>query len=197
MLLPTIRILAVWLFCSIPCLAVQVQVAVVTSSGKPLQGALVIVQDLQHGDRELFRSLTDQDGVISARTLDRGLYRAIATYPYSQWQTAVQEFLVRDQPVKVTLRLSRAESLDNTMVSIGRLTVHVLNANGLPAEGARVLVRDADANPSSEHWGTTNEQGTTTLDLTLNPAVLVVVYQDKLYFFPTSGLDTERTLRLK
>lgn len=191
------RILAVCLIGCVPCVAAQIAVTVTSSSGTPLKDALVIVQDLQHQDRELFRALTDEHGSIPQHTLSPGLYRAIGTFPYSHWQSDVQEFLVHDEAVKVQLRLPQAESLDATAVSIGTLTIHVLDANGHPAAGARVLVRDAEANPESEHWGTTNAQGTTPLELTLNPAVLVVVYRDQLYLFPAGGFDTERTLRLK
>jgi hypothetical protein len=189
--------LATCLMGSLPCVAAQVSVTAANPNGTPLKDALVIVQDLQHQDHELFRALTDEQGNIPVHTLSPGLYRAIGTYPYSHWQTDVREFLVNDTAVKVQLRLPQAESLDATTVSIGTLTVHVLDASGHPAAGARVLVRDADANPDSEHWGTTNAQGTTTLELSLTPAVLVVVYRDQLYAFPTGGLDTERTLRLK
>ncbi len=191
------RILAVCLIGCVPCVAAQVAIHVTDPGGKALQDALVIVQDLQHQDRELFRMLSDAQGNIAPHTLSPGLYRAIGTYPYSHWQTDVREFLVRGDAVKVLLRLPEADNLDATAISTGTLTVHVLDADGKPAAGARVLVRDAEANPDSEHWGTTNAQGTTTLELSLTPAVLVVVYRDQLYTFPTGGLETERTLRLK
>jgi hypothetical protein len=191
------RTLAVCLIGCVPSVGAQVAIHVTDLGGKALQDALVIVQDLQHQDRELFRALSDAQGNIPPHALGPGLYRAIGTYPYSHWQTDVHEFLVRGDAVKVQLRLPETDSLDITAVSIGTLTVHVLDASGHPAAGARVLVRDAEANPDSEHWGTTNAQGTTTLELSLTPAVLVVVYRDQLYTFPTGGLDTERTLRLK
>ncbi len=197
MLSRILRILAVCLMSCASCVAAQVTVTVTDPKGTPLKDALIIVQDLQGQHHELFRALTDEQGTIPPHTLNPGLYRAIGTYPYSHWETDVREFLVRDDPVKVQLRLSPAAGLDATAVSTGTLTVHVLDANGQPAAGARVLVRDAHADPDSEHWGTTNAQGTTTLALSLTPAVLVVVYRDQLYSFPASGFDTERTLRLK
>jgi hypothetical protein len=191
------RILAVCLIGCAPCVAAQVAIHVTDPGGKDLKDALVIVQDLQHQDHEVFRALSDLQGNIPPHTLSPGLYRAIGTYPYSHWQTDVHEFLVRGDAVKVQLHLPEADNLDSTTISIGTLTVHVLDADGHQAAGARVLVRDAEANPDSEHWGTTSAQGTTTLELSLTPAVLVVVYHDQLYTFPTGGLDTERTLRLK
>jgi len=191
------RMLAACLVGSVSCAAAQFTVSVTDAGGTPLKDTLVIVQQLQQQDHELFRVLTDDRGNIPPHTLSPGLYRAIGTFPYSRWQTDVREFLVHDAAVKVQLRLAQQESLDVTAVSIGTLTVHVLDANGHPAVGARVLVRDAEAHPESEHWGTTNAQGTTTLELTLTPAVLIVVYHDQLYTFPTGGLETERTLRLK
>ena len=194
---PISRILVVCLIGCAPWVAAQVTIHVTDPGGKALKDALVIVQDLQHQDHELFRALSDAQGNVPPHALSPGLYRAIGTYPYSPWQTDVREFLVRGDAVKVQLRLLEADNLDSTAVSTGTLTVHVLDADGKPAAGARVLVRDAEANPDSEHWGTTNPQGATTLELSLTPAVLVVVYRDHLYTFPTSGLDTERTLRLK
>ncbi|HUI85464.1 MAG TPA: Ig-like domain-containing protein [Candidatus Binatia bacterium] len=185
------------LLCSLKAVAAEVQVVVIDGRGNGLNDALVIVQELGDHQREVFRALTDERGNISPHALEPGLYRAIATYPYSQRETTVREFLVRDQPVKVQLRMAAGQSIEDLPVSIGRLTVHVVDANGQPATGARVLVRDAEAHSGSEHWGTTNAQGTTTLELTMTPAVLVVVYRDHLYSFPASGLDTERTLRLK
>jgi len=186
-----------WLLVGAHCVAAEVQVAVTDSHGQPLRNALVIVQDLNHKDHELYRALTNDAGVATPHELPPGLYRAISTYPYSHWRSSVREFLVRDAAVKVALQMEAAEGLDDLPVSIGRLTVHVLDTNGRPAAGARVLVRDAEAHPSSEHWGTTNAEGTTTLDLSETPSTLVVVYHDQLYSFPTSAWDTERTLRLK
>ena len=60
-----------------------------------------------------------------------------------------------------------------------------------------MLVRDANATPQSEHWGTTDANGQTSLELTLEPSVLVVVYQNRVYTFPANAFDTERTLQLK
>ena len=126
-----------------------------------------------------------------------GVYRAIAVLPYSHRENSVSEFLVHDAPVNLQLHMAEAQGLDDLPVSIGELTVHVVGPNGQPAVGARVLVRDAEAHPDSEHWGTTNAQGSTTLELNLTPAVLLVVYRDQLYTFPADSYETQRTLRLK
>ncbi len=192
------RIFIVCLICCMPCLAAQVEIVVTGANGTALKDVLVIVQDLQAKDeRELFRALTDNRGNIQPHTLAPGLYRAIAVLPYSHRETSVSEFLVHDAPVNLQLHMAEAQGLDNLPVSIGELTVHVLDANGQPAVGARVLVRDVEAHPGSEHWGTTNAQGSTTLELTLTPAVLLVVHRDRLYTFPADGYETQRTLRLK
>lgn len=193
----TLAVLAAGLTVALPMFGAQVDISVSDSGGTPLKGTLVIVQDLQRQERELFRVLTDEHGKIPTRTLDPGLYRAIGTYPYGQWRNNVREFLVRDAPVKVQLQLAQSNGMDSINVAIGQLKVTVLDAAGKPADGARVLVRDVNATPQSEHWGTTDAQGHTTLELTVDPAALVVVYRDQLYSFAASGLDTERTLRLK
>ena len=162
----TMRIFIVCLICCVPCLAAQVEIAVTGANGAALKDALVIVQDLQgKDDRELFRALTDVRGNIPPHTLAPGVYRAIAVFPYSHRENSVSEFLVRDAPVNLHLRMAESQGLDDLPVSIGQLTVHVISPNGQPAVGARVLVRDAEAHPGSEHWGTTNAQGSTTLEL--------------------------------
>jgi hypothetical protein len=191
------RCLMAWLLFCASYATAQVEITVTSSAGAPLKDALIIVQSLQPGEHELFRALTDEGGKIPARDLDPGLYRAIGTFPYSRWQTEVREFLVSKAPVKVQLQLPEKTVVDATTVSVGRLTVHVLDAKGQPVTGARVLVRDAEAHADSEHWGTTNAQGVTTLELTSTTAVLVVINRDQLYTFPVETWETERTVRLK
>lgn len=192
------RLLPLWVFFCLPSLAAQVIVNVAGSDGKPVNNALVIVQDLDHQERESYRALTNAEGNTPAHELPAGFYRAIATYPYSRWRPQVREFVVTNQPITVQLTLTEASSgLDTLDVAIGRLSVHVEDAGGKPVRGARVLVRDANATSQSEHWGTTDANGQTSLELTLEPAVLVVVYQNRVYTFPANAFDTERTLQLK
>jgi hypothetical protein len=109
----------------------------------------------------------------------------------------VREFLVLDQPVALDVRMAETESYDDLPVSIGDLKVHVVAPDGRPAQGARVLVRDAEADPDSETSEITDAEGNVTLHLAKQPDVLLVVYQDHLYSFPANGLDTERVVRLK
>jgi hypothetical protein len=172
-------------------------VNVAGSDGKPVNNALVVVQDLDHQERESYRVLTDADGNTPSHDLPPGLYRAIATYPYSRWRPEIREFVVTNQPITIRLMLTKASRLDTLNVAIGRLSVHVVDAGGKPVTGAHVLVRDGDATPQSEHWGTTDANGQTSLELTLEPSVLVVVYQNRVYTFPANAFDTERTLQLK
>ena len=124
------------------------------------------------------------------------MYRAIATDPYRSWQTEVQEFLVKDKPVTLTFRLAPRVTEDPVLTSVGRLTVRVLDAAGRPAAGARVLLRDAQAHPHAEHWGTTDDKGTVTLEVTQNSSVLIIVYNSELYKFAANSFDTEQTVRL-
>ncbi len=191
------RLLAVSVVACLPSLAAQVQIkTTIAGTGRPLKDTLVIVQDLDHQEREIYRVLTDGQGGIPQHDLPPGLYRAIGTYPHSRWHTDVREFVVASPPVTVDLQLSESTALDTTAIAFGKVTVRVLDAKGKLVPGARVLVRDADATPQSEHWGTTDAEGKASLELTLNPAVFVVVYQDRVYTFPANTYDTERTLRL-
>ena len=183
--------------CSALLYAAQVTVHVAGSNGAALNGVLVIVQDL-HGntEQELSRELTDQDGAVTLDDVEPGLYRAIATDPYRSWQTEVEEFLVKDKPVTVTLRLAPRATDDPVLTSVGSLTVRVLDASGRPAVGARVLLRDAEAHPHAERWGTTDDKGTVTLDVTQNSSVLIIVYNGAVHKFPANSFDTEQTVRL-
>jgi len=183
-------------FCS-PLFATQVRVHVTDAGGAPLQDALVIFQDLRPQVHELTRRLTNSDGTVPVQDLQPGLYRAIATYPYSHWKSAAREFLVGDTSQTVELRLARQGTDDPVIVVVGKLMVHVLDEDGKPAVGATVLIRDAVADPLSERRGTTDAAGTVTLDLTDHADVLVVLYRDRLWTFPANGFDTERTVRLK
>lgn len=194
----TTRLLLFWLVACSPCLAGQVEIAVANTAGTPLPGVLVIVQELQPPkERELFRALTDERGNTEPHSLPAGLYRAIATSPYSRRQTEVREFLVQDTPVKVALRMRERIVVDEINVSVGRLAVRVVNAGGGPVAGARVLVRDSEAHPDSEQWGTTDARGVASVDLTSTVTELIVVYGDQLYASPIETWQTERTIRLK
>jgi len=191
-------VLLLLLFCpSLRCFAIRVQVTVTDPQQKALPDALVILQELGPPERDILRALTNQAGAVTPQDFAPGLYRAIVIFPYSRWQTGVREFIVNRSPVTVALKMQETQSLDMLPVSVGQMTVRVLDANGHPATGARVLIRDEQAHASSEHWGTTDAQGATTLELSGEPSRLIVVYQDKLYSFPADGFDTERTLRLE
>ena len=197
MQLRSIRALVACLFFCAASATAQVQIAVANPNGAPLKDALVIVQSLEPSEHELFRALTDEAGKIPQHNLEPGLYRAICVFPYSRWRSDVREFLVNTGPVKLQMQLPAKVVEEAITVSVGTLTVHVLDAKGQPVAGARVLVRDVEADADSEHWGTTNAQGVVSLELTSTTAVLVVVYRDQLYTFPVQTWETERTVRLK
>ncbi len=181
-----------------PLFAVPVSIHVVGSNGEPLAGALIIVQHLQNtAEHEVSRELTNAQGQAELKDLQPGLYRAIATDPYRSWRTEVREFLVKDQPVTIDLQLTHEATDDPDVAVVGRLTVHVLDASGEPAQDAEVLLRDAEAHPDSEYWGTTNASGRVSLDVTANSSVLVVIYDGRLYRFPANSVDTERMVRLR
>ncbi len=182
---------------SAPAFAIPVIVHVTGANGGPLKAALVIIQDLRSTtERELSRELTDNAGDVAVNLAEPGLYRAIATDPYRSWKTEVEEFLVKQKPVTVTLELARQTTDDPVVAAVGRLEVRVLDAAGDPAAGARVLLRDGTAHPHAEHWGTTDAQGTVSLDVNAGSSVLVILYDGQLYKFPANSYDTERTIRL-
>jgi hypothetical protein len=188
----------IWLaMCSASAFAAPVTIHVAGTDGASIKGALVIVQNLRSNtEQELSRGLTGEGGNVTLDNMEPGLYRAIASDSYRSWKTEVEEFLVKSQPVTVTLRLERQVTDDPVVATVGRLTVHVLDSAGNAAVGARVLLRDAEAHPHAEHWGTADAQGTVTLDVSASSSVLVIVYNGQLYKFPANSYDTERTIHL-
>jgi len=153
------------------------------ASGASLKDELIIVQDLDHHEQEVFRSLTDQDGVIASAGLQPGLYRAIAIAPYTAWQTEVKEFWVRDRPLRVTLRIKPAPTHgygDVLVLNAARVSIRVLESSGRPAASTSILARDALATPYLERWYTTDNEGKANIELVADPLVLVVVRDDTL-----------------
>ena len=183
-------------FLTLQAFAAPVQIRVLDGRGSPLPRVLVIVQVLQPDKHEIARMLTAQQGDAALGSLDPGLYRAIAADPYGPWETEVREFLVTNEATVVTLRLRARETSDPMVAIVGQLTLHVFGAGSKPVSGARVLIRDAKATPSSEHWATTNASGTAILPVTANASVIVVVASQRLYRFSADAFDTERTVHL-
>src|SRR5690242_15077869 len=85
--------------------AVPVHLRVLDQTGAGFPDVLVIIKSLA-GKGEIFRGLTDQAGSVPERDLIAGLYRAIATCPYSICETKVTEFLVSDTPVELELKVN-------------------------------------------------------------------------------------------
>jgi hypothetical protein len=177
----------------------HVDLVVEDSSGVPLKDELVIVQDLYHREHEVLRVLTDGGGKIPSLDLHPGLYRAIATAPYGQWQTEVREFLVGERSVRLTLRVRPTPTHGNgDIVTVGtkRKKLKVLQPNGQAASGAEIYVRDRDATLYLERWYKTNSKGEAEIELVSNPTVVVIVLGDSLATREINDNNGELTVSL-
>ena len=171
-------LLAALVFAGYAC-AADVDVAVVDTAGVPLKDVLVIIQSLEHRDREPCRSLTDAQGRACHAELTPGLYRAIATTPYGAWNTKVIEFLMARAADTITLKMSPMGSHgygDIVTLGLPSAGIQVLQSNGEPAPKALVLVRDRDATLYLERSYRTDAAGNARIELTGDPTVLVVVF---------------------
>lgn len=159
--------------------AAGVDFSVVAGDGLPLKDVLVIVQTLERSDRELCRSLTDAQGLACRAELTPGLYRAIATTPYGLWNTRVREFWVAHANATVTLQMTPMGTHgygDIVTLGLPSAGIQVLQSNGEPAPKALVIVRDREATLHLERFYMTDAAGKTSIELTGDPTVLVVVF---------------------
>ncbi len=179
--------------------APTVTVVVQDPSGAPVQNELVILQDLGHSQAEIVRALTNEHGEISPLRLRPGLYRGIATAPYTLWRTRIQEFLVDDAPVRlvVTLELMPPRGYGDVVpVGIRHVRLKVLTLDGLPAAGATVLARDEDATLYLEGWYKTDQSGEATIETAAEPLVLVVIFGKALVTREVSSKSSHQVIQL-
>ena len=134
--------------------ASPVTIKVEDVSGAPIKNELVIVQDLDHQEREVARALTGDTGTIQPLELSPGLYRAIATAPYGLWRTKVCEFLVTEKQRDILLRVQPMPTHgagDIVTTGSALIEVQVLNSNSQIVSGASVLSRDSGGWPTLPH----------------------------------------------
>jgi len=177
----------------------KVDLVVHDSAGAPVKDELVIVQDLYNQEHEVLRVLTDVEGKIPTLDLRPGLYRAIGTAPYGVWQTEVQEFLVGKTPMRVKLSVGPIPTHGNGDIVIAgteKKRLKILKANGQPASGAEIYVRDRAATLHLERRYEANTQGEVEIELTGDPTVVVVVLGDFLTTRETNDKGDELTIRL-
>jgi hypothetical protein len=170
----------------------RITIKVKNAKGVPLKDDLVIVRNLNDRNRELLRALTNSNGDVPSLDLRPGLYRIIATFPYSSiWETEIQEFLVvKGHAKQIVLEIP---AMDGNPCCMGagipgltgpKIQTQVLTADGLPASGASILVRDKIATAYMLVSYQTDAKGIATIELVAaphhEPTVVVVVYQDVL-----------------
>jgi hypothetical protein len=156
--------------------AAPMRVKVVDRTEAAFPDVLVIVKSLD-GKGEVGRALTDATGSVPERELTPGLYRVIATCPYGICETKIFEFLIRDVPVQLDLKLDVLPTRGD-VVQVGpsrSLKVEVVDQEGRPTRLARILVRDPDA--QNERWYKTGSDGSAIVELPEGLVTVVVVYE--------------------
>jgi hypothetical protein len=155
-------------------------ISVVDASGVPLKDVLVVVQNLNDREREICRSLTDEQGRACGAAFSPGLYRAIATTPYGLWNTTAVEFLASRSVSKITLTMSPKGTHgygDVVTIGLAKCDLQVLQSDGRPAVGAVVLVRDREVTLFLERSYRTDAAGAARIELVGTPTVVVVVFE--------------------
>jgi hypothetical protein len=165
----------------------RITIKVEDGSGAPLKNDLVVVHNLDDRSHEVLRALSDANGDVPALDLQPGLYRIIATFPYGDiWETEIQEFLVvkgRPKPIVLMIRPMGTHGYGDVIPAPGpKIRAQVSTADGLPASGASVLVRDKNATLYLLRSYTTDAKGVATIELVAAPlhapTVVVTVYRD-------------------
>ena len=192
------RFLFAILACVVPALAANVNISVIDASGAPLKDVLVILQTLERTDRELCRSLTDEQGHACGMELSPGLYRVIGTTPYGLWDTTAVEFLAARSSSQVTFKMNPTPTHGyGDVVTVGSPTIdlEVLQSDGRPASEAEVLVRDREVTLHLERWYKTDRMGKAKIELVGDPTIVVVFFQGMLLSREVVGTDPV-TIRL-
>ncbi len=180
------------------CFAAPATFRVLDGSGSPIKDALIIVKSLDSGYGDVSRQLTDEQGEVHAVELKAGLFRVIATTPYGLWETAIKEFLVAERPVDLTLKLQPQPTHGfGDIVSLGnsRANLQVLRPDGIPASGAKVLVRDENATLHLERWYKLDDNGKASVELVGSPTVLVIIYSGTIFTTHLAQSDTHAVVR--
>jgi hypothetical protein len=183
-----------------PATNAPVTIRVEDVQGSALHNELVIVQDLDNSEHEVLRALTDGNGNLPPLPLPPSLYRVIVTAPYGLWQTSVREFLVREKPVGLTVRVEGVSTHGNgdfVLVSAPRAQLQVFRPDGQPASGASILVRDRDATLYLERWYEADAKGAASIELVGDPTVVVVVSGDLLSTTEVTRSDSNPIIRLQ
>jgi len=177
-----------------------VKIKVQDATGADLKDELVIVQDLNNSEREILRTLSDQEGNIPALQLPAGLYRVIATAPYGHWETNVREFLVGQRASEISVIVQpMATHGYGDIVNLGtaRAQLRVIGPSGESAKGAQILIRDRDATLYLERWYKTDDRGNATIELVGKPTVAVVIYDGVLLRIELAPNDLKPVIRLQ
>lgn len=177
----------------------KVDLVVEDSTGAPVKDVLVIVQDLDNQQHELTRVLSDGGGRIPTLDLPSGLYRAIGTSPYGLWQTDIKEFVVGNNPEHLALRVRPKPSHGNgDIITAGtqKRKLKAVTADGQPASGAEIYVRDREATTHLERRYIANSLGEAEIELVGEPTVVVVVLGNSLSARETTYKDGDFTVRL-
>ena len=180
------------------CFGAPTTIRVLDGSGAPVKGVLVIVKSLDSSYLEASRQLTDDQGRVRMAELRPGVHRVIATTPYGLWETTIREFVVTDEPLDLTLMIQPTPTHGfGDIVPLGRSSsqLQVLTMDGIPASGARLLVRDKEATLYLERWYKLDNNGKADIQLVASPTVLVIIYNGKICTTQLAHADAHAVIR--
>jgi hypothetical protein len=183
-----------------PAFAGTVRVCVQDGSGVSIEDVLVIIQPMYSErfghDR---RALTAKDGCIAFPSVSPSFYRIYAMQPYGIFETTIQEMAAADAPIdlKLTLQASPSHGYgDIILVGTKHADVAIVRADGSPAAGADVMVRDAEDTLASERNYTADENGKINVELTGGDPTAAVVMIGKQLFTTELTSSGPKTIKL-
>ena len=167
-------------------------------TGTTVKDVLVIIKSLDSNYQDASRQLTDDQGRINVLELRPGVHKVIATTPYGLWETKIKEFLVADQSIDLTLMVQPTPTHgfgDIVTVGSSSAQAQVLTTDGIPASGARLLVRDKDATLHRERWYKLDDKGKADIELVSSPTVLVIIHNGRICTTQIANTESHAVVR--
>jgi hypothetical protein len=184
----TVRLLSLVMLLAAPARATTVRIRTMYPDTEALPKVLVVTKSLESDRKEVSRDLTGLDGFGQPMELAPGLYEAIATYPYGQFLTQVEDFVVSPGPsVTIEIHLN-IDSDERVNLNAADAHVRVLDRQGRPAVNAWVIGRNADATTGTS-VARTDERGLANVSVPVDGALIMVIYHGETWSEPAYSYE--------